>query len=64
MPFCEVPSCVKPHYVSVTGYTLPRRVQTQKNSCTDADLVREGLPLYGDYPYSDVNFTEGEYYDY
>lgn len=40
-------------------------MRTQHGSCTDADLVREGLPLYGDYPYGDVNFTggEGEYYE-
>jgi hypothetical protein len=39
-------------------------VRTQHGSCTDADLVREGLSLYGDDLYGDVNFTEGEYYDF
>lgn len=29
---------------------------TQRGSCTDADLVREGVPLYDD-AYGDVNFT-------
>jgi hypothetical protein len=28
----------------------------QRGSCTDADLVREGVPLYDD-AYGDVNFT-------